>query len=30
LVAADAVATVIQDDLLNTYQLAHGLKAEAP
>ena len=28
LVAADAVATIIQDDLLNTYQLAPGLKAE--
>ena len=28
LIAADAVAIVIQDDLLNTYQLAPGLKAE--
>jgi hypothetical protein len=30
LVAADNVAIVIQDDLLNTYQLAPGLKAETP
>jgi hypothetical protein len=30
LVAADNVAIIIQDDLLNTYQLAPGLKAETP
>jgi hypothetical protein len=30
LVAAESVATIIQDDLLNTYQLAPGLKAETP